>query len=49
MNGSVADHVVPLSLDGPDTFANCQLLCVDCHAAKTAREAADARAAQSGA
>ena len=34
------DHVVPLHLGGADDEANYQSLCVACHKAKTAREAA---------
>lgn len=33
------DHVVPLWKNGPDTWENLQALCLDCHAAKSAREA----------
>lgn len=33
------DHIVPLWQGGPDTDDNLQCLCIDCHAAKTAREA----------
>ena len=32
------DHVVPLELGGPNNRANLQMLCVRCHALKTAHE-----------
>jgi len=32
------DHIVPLHLNGPHTFANWQALCLPCHAKKTAAE-----------
>lgn len=47
--GFELDHITPLSQGGPDTLANCQILCVwydahgtkhGCHAEKTAGEAA---------
>lgn len=34
------DHIVPLSAGGTDTDDNIQCLCAECHAAKTATEAA---------
>lgn len=34
------DHVVPLHLGGTDDAVNLQSLCVECHRAKTASEAA---------
>lgn len=34
------DHIVPLSAGGTDTDDNIQCLCAECHAAKTASEAA---------
>ncbi|MDR5802339.1 HNH endonuclease signature motif containing protein [Caballeronia sp. LZ001] len=34
------DHRVPLEAGGSNDDANLQLLCVDCHARKTAAEAA---------
>lgn len=33
-----ADHKIPRSQGGPDTLANLQTLCQDCHVAKTNRE-----------
>jgi 5-methylcytosine-specific restriction enzyme A len=55
--GWAADHIIPLwSVDrsAPDAFrfwtmANLQTLCLPCHAAKTAREAADRAAIRRGA
>lgn len=38
--GSVVDHIVPLWAGGSDEDENKQLLCTECHDAKTAREAA---------
>lgn len=35
-HGFHLDHVVALVNGGEDTEANCQVLCVDCHDAKTA-------------
>ncbi|WP_250483291.1 HNH endonuclease [Caballeronia sp. GaOx3] len=35
------DHRVPLEAGGSNDDANLQLLCVDCHARKTAAEAAE--------
>lgn len=32
------DHRVPLFKGGPDTDANCQVLCIPCHDRKTARD-----------
>lgn len=37
------DHRVPLEAGGSNDDANLQLLCVDCHALKTASEAAHRR------
>lgn len=34
------DHIAPLWAGGADVDGNLQCLCVDCHATKTAREAA---------
>ena len=31
------DHVVPVSIGGPSTAANCQVLCRQCHNDKTAK------------
>lgn len=42
------DHFVPLIDGGTDFPDNLQLLCEDCHKAKTAREAADRAAARRG-
>jgi 5-methylcytosine-specific restriction endonuclease McrA len=39
------DHEVPLFQGGADTDANCQVLCHECHAAKTARDLGHAGAA----
>lgn len=39
------DHIVPKSKGGTDDLDNLQSLCRACHAAKTAREGADAQAA----
>ncbi len=33
--GFELDHVIPLLAGGADTDDNCQILCPDCHAAKT--------------
>src|SRR5690606_24064173 len=33
------DHITPLSAGGTDDMQNLQWLCVECHAAKSAREA----------
>lgn len=35
-----ADHIVPLHVGGADADENLQWLCIQCHDAKTAREAA---------
>lgn len=32
------DHILPLALSGESSLANCQVLCVSCHTAKTAKE-----------
>lgn len=32
------DHILPDALGGKPTLANCQVLCVGCHKAKTAKE-----------
>lgn len=32
------DHILPDALGGKPTLANCQVLCVPCHTAKTAKE-----------
>jgi 5-methylcytosine-specific restriction endonuclease McrA len=37
--GDVVDHIEPLHLGGSDEARNKELLCHDCHDAKTAREA----------
>ena len=37
--GFELDHIVPLSQGGPDTEGNSQVLCIDCHKAKSAAEA----------
>jgi 5-methylcytosine-specific restriction protein A len=42
------DHVIPKSLGGSDDFHNLQALNVDCHKAKTQREAAEARSRDFG-
>ena len=36
--GWQADHDVPVLVGGPSTLANCRILCVDCHKAKTGIE-----------
>ncbi len=36
--GLTLDHIVPLASGGGNTLDNLQLLCADCHRAKTARE-----------
>lgn len=43
---SEADHVVPWSLTGDDADANLQILCPNCHAAKSQDEAARLRRAK---
>ena len=35
------DHIIPLSQGGFDIAANCQALCIPCHAAKTKSERED--------
>lgn len=35
---TVPDHVVALEAGGPDTWANLQPLCEDCHTDKTAED-----------
>ena len=37
-DGFELDHKVPLYLGGQDTDENCQVMCPDCHRAKTARD-----------
>ena len=37
--GAELDHVLPLSQGGTDADANLQVLCVECHRIKSAREA----------
>jgi hypothetical protein len=32
------DHILPDALGGKPTLANCQVLCSDCHGAKTAKQ-----------
>ena len=39
------DHIVPLADGGQDIDANCQPLCLDCHALKSAMEAAGTQGA----
>jgi 5-methylcytosine-specific restriction protein A len=39
------DHVIPLWAGGSDTDENKQSLCIECHKAKTAREATMRRSA----
>ena len=43
--GGHCDHIKPRSLGGTDELRNLQWLCEPCHSRKTAREAAQARAA----
>lgn len=38
---TVRDHIAPLWAGGLDVESNCQMLCDDCHKAKTADEARD--------
>ena len=33
------DHITPLELGGTDAIENLQVLCHDCHSAKTAEQA----------
>lgn len=37
------DHIMPLAKGGTNDHENLQPLCVECHEAKTAREAAEAQ------
>lgn len=37
--GEEVDHVVPISEGGTDDLSNLELLCVRCHAAKSAEDA----------
>jgi len=39
--GFEMDHIVPLSQGGADTEQNCQILCIDCHRAKSKNEASN--------
>jgi len=39
--GAAVDHIIPLWKGGSDEDDNKELLCVPCHDAKTAREAAE--------
>ena len=41
---AIADHIVPKAEGGGDERSNYQGLCIPCHKAKTAGEAAQARA-----
>jgi len=43
-NGFEVDHDVALELGGKDTAENRRLRCIECHAAKTRRDNAAARA-----
>lgn len=36
---AIVDHIIPLADGGKHSWDNMQLLCVDCHKAKTAEEA----------
>jgi 5-methylcytosine-specific restriction protein A len=38
VEGNQVDHITPKSLGGTDEEKNLQVLCVDCHKAKTERE-----------
>ncbi len=35
------DHVIPDGMNGKPTLENCKLLCLPCHAEKTAKDVAD--------
>lgn len=37
--GFELDHRIPLQHGGPDTEENCQVLCIECHKAKSKEEA----------
>jgi 5-methylcytosine-specific restriction protein A len=39
--GGPVDHIIPLWKKGSDDESNKEVLCVSCHDAKTAREAAE--------
>lgn len=43
--GTECDHVTPHARGGADDLSNLQWLCTPCHKRKTAKEAAQARAA----
>lgn len=43
-----ADHIIPLCKGGKDDERNMQALCVECHKAKSAREALDCLREKSG-
>lgn len=44
--GSESDHITPLWAGGAESILNRQLLCFQCHAEKTAREAQQRAAAE---
>lgn len=46
--GFELDHKVPLSQGGPDTEENSQVLCIECHKAKSKVEASGASWAAAG-
>jgi hypothetical protein len=35
------DHAIPWEISRSSSLGNCQVLCIDCHLAKTVRDAAD--------
>lgn len=37
-DGFELDHIIPLFKGGADTVENCQVLCTECHKAKTREE-----------
>nr|WP_136252865.1 HNH endonuclease [Ningiella ruwaisensis] len=38
VTGNQCDHIIPKSRGGTDSLSNLQILCVDCHRKKTAKE-----------
>jgi len=39
--GREFDHIKPVYMGGQSTLENCQLLCAECHAERTAQQSAD--------